>query len=301
MPKELILPSSKPAASKRSLWERLHYYWLVSRWLSLDVAAGALVSCLMACKLLQVSPVPWEAVWVLAATVLLIYTADHLQDVWQTAGRVFSPRRQFHWQYRKHLLLGAVLVACMVAVMVIFFLPPKMIFFGLVLAMLVGVYLWLVHKLGVDGGRAWFHKELIIACLYTAGIWGVALFAAADTEIKDLLFAGAFLLTALQNLLLFSYFELEEDYLQRQRSMAVNLGTGKVRKLLWLLFGLSGLLLLLTWNTGLNLPERQVIFTQAAMSGILGMLFIFPDYFSRYRRYRWLGDGVFLLPVWLLV
>ncbi len=180
-------------------------------------------------------------------------------------------------------------------------MPLTIIYFGVILASFVVVYLWLVHKLGINGGRRWFHKELIIACLYTAGVWGVALTYTSYVELTDLYFVLAFLFIALQNLLLFSYFEWEEDKLQGQRSMVVNLGDRKVKMLLRVVFGLFGLLLLPAWQANLSLLEKRVLFTEILMSSVLLMLFVFPRQFSRHRRYRWLGDGIFLLPLWMLV
>jgi hypothetical protein len=301
MPKQLILPPTNSATRSRSIGERLHDGWMVSRWLSLDVAAGALVCCLMACKVWQVSPIPWPAVLILAGTVLLIYTVDHLQDVWHTAGEVFSPRRKFHWQYRHQLLRACLILVGVLGVSVLFFLSLKIILFGSVLAVLVILYLWLVSKMGIQKGLPWFHKEVIIACLYTTGIWGVAWFSADHFHAQYLYFVGAFFLIALQNLLLFSYFEREEDWQQGQRSMVVNFGVRQVKRMLTFLFILFGLLLMVACTTRFNLLEKQVLLTESCMSGVLLLLFVFPEFFFQHRRYRWLGDGVFLLPIWLLV
>ncbi|MDO1446636.1 hypothetical protein Q0590_10265 [Rhodocytophaga aerolata] len=300
MPEELILPPSH-ITRKHSLTKRMYESWMVSRWLSLDVAAGAMVCCLMACKVWQVPSIPWPAVLILAGTVLLIYTADHLQDVWHTAGKVFSPRRKFHWQYRHLLLKACLILTGILGVSVLLFLSLKIIVFGSMLAVLVVLYLWLVSKIGTNGGLPWFHKEVIIACLYTAGIWGVAGFSAGHLSTSYLYFVGGFFLIALQNLLLFSYFEREEDWLQGQRSMVINLGVRRVKRLLVLLFALSGLLLIIACTASLSALEKQVLFTEGCMSGVLLLLFIFPSFFYQHRRYRWLGDGIFLLPIWLLV
>lgn len=301
MPKELILPPTNSATQSRSIGERMHDGWMVSRWLSLDVAAGALVCCLMACKVWQVSPIPWPAVLILAGTVLLIYTADHLQDVWHTAGKVFSPRRKFHWQYRYQLLRACLILVGVLGVSVLLFLPLKIILFGSVLAVLVILYLWLVSKMGIQKGLPWFHKEVIIACLYTTGIWGVAWFSADHFHAQYLYFVSAFFLIALQNLLLFSYFEREEDWQQGQRSMVVSFGVRQVKRMLTLLFVFSGLLLMVACTAEYNSLGKQVLLTESCMSGVLLLLFVFPKFFFQHRRYRWLGDGVFLLPIWLLV
>jgi hypothetical protein len=301
MPEEITLSGSRKVVRSKSVQEKLYEYWLVSRWLSLDVAAGAMVCCLMASKLLGVHPVPLMAASILGSTVLLIYTIDHLLDIWNSEGRVFSPRRKFHWRYRKLLLPFAVMLSCFLAIVTFVYLPAHVLYFGVALALLVIMYLCLVKQLSVTGGGKWFYKEVLIAVLYTAGTWGVA-FSYSTTYGKVAVYlAFAFGLIALQNLLLFSYYEKEEDLRQGQRSMVLQLGSDTVKRLLGFAFVLTGIFLLMAWEASSTSLERQVVLTQALMSGILILLIAFPTYFSRHKRYRWLGDGIFLLPIWLLL
>jgi 1,4-dihydroxy-2-naphthoate octaprenyltransferase len=111
----------------------------------------------------------------------------------------------------------------------------------------------------------------------------------------------AFGLLALQNLLLFSLFEEEEDFRQGQRSMVIYLGHRSIKRLLMLLFCSFSILIFVAWQHCSHPFEKQVVIMLILMSAILLMLLAFPGYFVRYKRYRWLGDGVFLLPVWLLL
>jgi Na+/glutamate symporter len=111
------------------------------------------------------------------------------------------------------------------------YLPAHVLYFGVALALLVIMYLCLVKQLSVTGGGKWFYKEVLIAVLYTAGTWGVA-FSYSTTYGKVAVYlAFAFGLIALQNLLLFSYYEKEEDLQQGQRSMVLQLGSDTVQAL----------------------------------------------------------------------
>jgi 4-hydroxybenzoate polyprenyltransferase len=300
MPEKAALVPSRPRLTRKNLIHWLHQCWLIGRWLSLDVVAGAAISCLMVCRLMEVGPFPWVAIGVLAGTVFLIYTLDHLLDIHRATGSILPPRRAFHYRFRKLLTGLCLFLSCFLAATTLWVLPFRVICFGLFLAILVIVYLWLVWKLGSQRGKKWFHKELVIALLYTAGTWGVALCYSQEAGLADIYLAAAFALVALQNLLVFSCYEQEEDMQQGQRSMALYLGSRQLSRLLLMVFVLSGLVFLLCWTKMNNQIEKQVWLTEVIMSVTLLLIFAFPRYFSRHKRYRWVGDGIFLLPVWLL-
>jgi hypothetical protein len=267
--------------------------------LSLDVALGAVCCSAMFCRLVGLEPLPWTQLWVLGGTVLLIYTADHQADVYRMPGPPLTDRHRFHWRYRRLLrpLAGMLAVGLAGAALP---LPRVVLVYGLLLAGAVGAYLLVVSRLPEARGRRWFHKEILVAAMYTAGVWGsVAVRAGALPPFARL--AGViFGLLALQNLLLFSYLEWEEDVSQGQRSLARSWGTGRVllatRALTLVLAGL----LAAGWDGAEGCTGLAVWGTLAAMTGGLGALCAFPAAFRRHYRYRLLGDGVFLLAAWAL-
>ena len=267
--------------------------------LSLDVAFGAVCCSAMFCRLVGLEPLPWTQLWVLGGTVLLIYTADHQADVYRMPGPPLTDRHRFHWRYRRLLrpLAGMLAIGLAGAALL---LPKVVIVYGLLLAGAVGAYLLVVSRLPEARGRRWFHKEILVAALYTAGVWGsVAVRAGALPPFARL--AGViFGVLALQNLLLFSYLEWEEDVSQGQRSLARSWGTGRVllatRGLTVVLVGL----LAAGWDGAEGFTGHAAWVTLAAMTGVLGALGAFPAAFRRHYRYRLLGDGVFLLAAWAL-
>jgi hypothetical protein len=277
----------------------LHRIAKLAQALSLDVALGAVCCSAMFCRLVGLSPLPWPQLAVLGGTVLLIYAADHQADVYRMPGPPLTDRHRFHWRYRRLLrpLAGILAIALAGAALL---LPKVVIVYGLLLAGAVGAYLLVVSRLPESRGRRWFHKEILVAALYTAGVWGsVAVRAVSLPPFARL--AGVVIgLLALQNLLLFSYLEWEEDVSQGQRSLARSWGTGRV---LLAMRGLSVVLaglLAASWEGAEGLTGRAVWFTLAAMMGVLGALCAFPAAFRRRHRYRLLGDGVFLLAAWAL-
>jgi 4-hydroxybenzoate polyprenyltransferase len=267
--------------------------------LSLDVALGAVCCSAMFCRLVGLSPLPWAQLWTLGGTVLFIYTADHQADVYRMPGPPLTERHRFHFRYRRLLrpLAGVLAVGLAGAALP---LPRPVLVYGLLLAGAVGAYLLVVSRLPEARGRRWFHKEILVAALYTAGVWGsVAVRAGALPPFARL--AGViFALLALQNLLLFSYLEWEEDVSQGQRSLARSWGTGRVRIAMRVLSVVLIGLLAAGWGGAEGLMGRAVWFTLAAMTGVLGALCAFPAAFRRRHRYRLLGDGVFLLAAWAL-
>ena len=267
--------------------------------LSLDVALGAVCCSAMLCRLVGLSPLPWLQLWTLGGTVLLIYTADHQADVYRMPGPPLTYRHRFHWQYRRLLrplagLLGIGLAAAALR------LPAVVLAYGLLLAGAVGAYLLVVSRLPVGRGRRWFHKEILVAALYTAGVWGSVAVRAGSLPPFARLAGVIFGLLALQNLLLFSYLEWEEDVSQGQRSLARSWGPGRVRLAMRVLSVVLAGLLAASWHWAEGGTGRAAWGTLAAMTGVLGALCAFPAAFRRGHRYRLLGDGVFLLAAWAL-
>jgi 4-hydroxybenzoate polyprenyltransferase len=103
----------------------------------------------------------------------------------------------------------------------------------------------------------------------------------------------------LQNLMLFSYQEWEDDVSQGQRSLARSWGKNTVRRGLYLIIAVLVVLLLISFRFA-GESGMAVWVTLACMALVLAGLCLFPSSFRRNGLYRWLGDGVFLLAAWSL-
>jgi hypothetical protein len=273
----------------------------VAQWLSIDVALGAICSCAMMYKVMGVTPLPWYQLLILGGTIQLIYTLDHLWDVQHMQMVPITERHIFHWRFKPQLWIFAGILTIILGLAAIFLLPSLLIYFGLGLGSIVALYLWLVNYLPLIKAMPWFHKEIFIAFIYTAGICGVPLLQAPHITIVHSLLIGCFGLVAFQNLLLFSYYELEEDILQAQRSVVQVWGVARTKTILLLSFFVFYLGIGIAYALNYNSAINQVLVICSIMSGTLLVLFCFPAYFKVNHNYRKIGDGIFLMPGGLLL
>jgi 4-hydroxybenzoate polyprenyltransferase len=270
--------------------------------LNLDVAGGAVASNLMVRYLLRT---PAYSVWsyfVLGGTVWIIYTADRLWDVRRMTELPLTARHRFHLQNRKGLWKATGIVTGITAVITLYFLPFRVVGFGLGLTLAVGLYLWLVHLLSAHSRRKWFQKEPLVAILYTAGIWGPVWVLRGYTSAVDWMLCLLFSGIAFQNLLLFSLFDLENDQRRNEQSLATYWGAERIKAVFQgLSVGILVACLIVVMVLAHEVRQLQVSAILAGMSLVLFLLSLFPDYFRRNESFRWVGDGIFFLPLLVLL
>ena len=266
--------------------------------LSLDVVLGAVVGTLFVADFLSVN-VPLLQVIALAVCVWLIYTADHLLDAYQLKQPAHTPRHRFHQRYFR-TIGGAFVVVALLGVVLLFFLPLPMVWHGTWLVGLVALYFLLSKAVQIN---QYFPKELMTALLYAAGIFLSPLVAyrAEISWVIAMLFLQ-YVLLALANLLIFSWFEVEIDEKDQAVSFAKTAGRTTTRQLILLLLGMLSIscclfLGLFSWGSRMFAAEGLVL----GMSLLLLLIMLRPGYFAQHERYRLLGDGIFLLPTLILL
>ncbi|MEL6805762.1 MAG: hypothetical protein AAFO91_18475 [Bacteroidota bacterium] len=266
------------------------------QWLSLDVVLGALFSGMMVAQILEIEmPIYWY--WVLPLSVWVIYTTDHLMDARRLKDAAHTPRHLFHYRYFR--LLGTLwaigLGTCLLYVP--FLIDEQMFRFGIGMGILVLGHLALVWLIG--DRIAWFlHKELGVALIYSAGVWGAPMVLCAHPiPVWCWILAGQFFMLAILNLLLFSLYEWESDTLDQHTSFVRGIGRKAAKRLCWsisaLIIGLGIWIAIL--DPTINWPLLQLVYT-LMLTGLLWLL-MDEDRFRFAERYRLLGDGVFLLPI----
>src|SRR6187402_2338057 len=246
--------------------------------LSVDVALGSVCSAIFFAHILHADITPYSLVS-LGLSVWIIYTVDHLLDAKKISTLATTNRHRFHQQHFKSLSIFVLIVACINTVLLFFIRRPALIT-GIVLVILVILYLLIQHSLK-------FLKEMFVAIVYTAG---VLLPAMTNTEIVwrdwNWIVIVQFFLIAFLNLIIFSWFDYENDVHDKRVSFVTIFGKETSRVFIYFLFGLSMTL----WIVTFSFQIETILFL-----GMNGLLFIMVRrnlYFSLHDRYRILGDAV---------
>lgn len=239
---------------------------------------------------------PWSWYVVLPLAVWVIYTGDHLLDAYRLQDQASTPRHRFHHRHFKLLLALAVIAAVTAVTLALLFLGMTGFYFGLGMGGLVIGHLLLVKMVG-ERSSPWLVKELGVALVYAAGIWGLPLILSGKLGTREgMVPAAQFLLLALSNLLEFSLYEYETDKADGQTSFVLAIGRkGAIRFIRLVLAVAVGLgAFLLMQMDAKALLRLELVY--AMMAAILAALIYRPVWFMQAERYRTWGDAAFLLP-----
>ncbi len=273
----------------------------IARHLSLDVVLGSVCVAAMA---LDISHAALPAVWwfLLPAGVWLTYTLDHLLDAARVGPLAQTARHRFHALHFRAIRRAAIAVfsaACLAAL----FLPADLWIFGLAMIAVCGLHLWLNRRIGATV-RPWLTKELAVAFVYAAGIFGGPLIYGGWTHFHAWLTFFAVLCLASANLIFFARMEIEADRRDGHSSLAQVLGPFR-SDLLAAAFCLAAfipsLLVLLLQDQGhrayFGPPRLETILPVVGLMSLtlLALIFGARRPFVQ-RHYRALGDAVFLFP-----
>ncbi len=259
---------------------------------NIDVVFGAIGVNLMVQELMDVEGLPLIHYIALGAAVFCIYAIDRLMDVRKMAEMPVTRRHTFYMKYYKLLWPIVLIVIFWTGLAVVIWMPTVEVLYGVFLGMAVGVYLLLTYYLQL-GTHKWFHKEVLVALLYTAGCWGSVFIYCNTIEWPAWTLCFAFFLIALFNLMLFSYFEVHIDVQHKQRSLARTLGKKQLEYILWVvaacILSLTGLVLAYVTN----LEVLKVVIIEILMTAMLCMILGFEHTFRKHEYYRLAADGVF--------
>ncbi len=208
-------------------------------------------------------------------------------------GKASTFRHRFHQENFKSLFLIALGVGGGTAVLILYFLNPTTLSVGLVMGGVAIGYLLCQRFLS-------FMKEVVGAVLYTIGVLvPVASNAGFDLTNPKLFLIFQFFLVVLMNLILFSFFDKKNDVLNKQSSFATAFGSSSASRLVWVIFLFAMVISMVNifFFAQFQIPGI-IIF---AMTFLLAAIQFFPTYFSQYDRFRFVGDGIFFLPLFYLL
>jgi hypothetical protein len=268
-----------------------------AHWLSLDVMLGAIICNMVFWQLPNGSGnSEMIASIVLGVAVFVIYSADRLFDL-RNVAISNTQRHAFHDKHKK-VLWEIIIILSIFSTIFAFTLPIKILSIGLFLAVLVLLYLLAVNKLPKNDFLQ-IAKEPLTAIIYTIGIVGTAFVTKEKISWQEWAVALIFFAIVFQNLLLFSVYE--SIAIPSAKNLANFFGKKTSLTITTILFLIIVLFGSYTFSQNDHVYLARVLLVEMVMSAILWFLNDFVKFFIQYERYRWLGDGVFLLMIILLL
>lgn len=181
------------------------------------------------------------------------------------------------------------------------YLDKKVVVLGFGLSFLVLLYftlVWQQKKLKIK----YIQKELFIAFIYISGIllapavWNGKPFSC----IQNVIF-GILILLAWAEGVIISFFDYENDKADSLKSFAVVYGRKKTKGIL---IALNICILFIT-TTGIYFFNERIIIgallIELIMNIVLFCLVCFHSYFVNNNNFRWVGESVFVLPVFIIL
>ncbi|WP_035804282.1 hypothetical protein [Lunatimonas lonarensis] len=205
----------------------------IANFLSVDVALGACAGMYFFAKLLRVKLDP-SVYLLMALSVWVIYTFDHLLDAYFIENERASPRHRFHRDHFNVLRIALVIASCCAILGGYLLLSgTKLFLVAIGLATMIGVSLLMTQFFKTTFAR-W--KEASIALFYVLGIMLVPLFNKEYLQLDYtwVAFGIGYFLLAWYNLVFLSVLDYKSDSLSGQHSFVTAVGHGRsIRMLQW--------------------------------------------------------------------
>ncbi len=231
--------------------------------MSLDVALGAVTGAAFFASIFHTSLLP-QGLAALGISVWIIYSVDHLLDAYRLKNTASSERHQFHQKHQKGILVAVIFFTIVDGAM-IFYVRPSVFNAGVLLAGVVVFYL-LFHR--------WMYplKEIAGAVLYSGGVLlPVLSLHRWPVEHPAVYLMIPFFITALINLIAFSWFGLEQDMHDGQLSLVTFIGKRAASFVLAALFAIQFAVLVLLMITTNYFVEALVIAVMNIVTGLREM------------------------------
>lgn len=268
--------------------------------LSIDVVLGSLAVGYMAVRLLDVTPVK---VWwlILAISVWIIYSADHLLDGLKNKYSAVISRHRYYYKNRKPLLLAIIILSIINIYLSIIYMDISIIYAGIIMCFVVFIYLMLINY-GNYAIVQIIPKELVIAIIYVSGIYLAPVYwhGATPDNFNIIVFIILAVLVWAEGVMA-SYFDYDKDVSDHYNSFAISNSKTTTRNVLialHLTIEILLLILLFFFNTSL---ELAVILVLIVINFSLGIMILYPNNCLFMKYYRAIGESVFMLPALLIL
>ena len=231
--------------------------------------------------------------------VWFIYTLDHLLDAIKLKEDVSTRRHTAHYINRTNIKILLVLVAVILGIMA-FFVPRVYYTFCGWLVAFTGLHFLINYFTTEDVKRKFFLKEVFIAFVVTLGF---VLTPYVEVQHKNIVIDGRFLFGLfyfinLSNLMLFSFFDKEEDEKAKTMSIARIYDDKTVKIFVFASLTIAMILTAIAFQR--SEIEWVHFFLFASMIISLGVISLFSDFFKINDRYRFWGDFIYVYPMLVL-
>ena len=261
---------------------------------------GSLMVGAFACKVLDVDADIWWYL-ILALSVWLMYTADHILDALRGKTTSTIVRHQFHYAHRRIIIPIWIIVALSSILLCLIKLENEIIFLGLALGLCIMIYFAVIY-FNRESRPYFLQKELFIAIVYITGIWLAPMVwnSGLPSNIIMTIVVNLVLLGWVEGIII-SWFEFEEDTADNHVSFTVLFGRKNtlsftILLLLIVLFLSVGGLMLAT-----SLIIRTAFVIELLMVLSLAIIVLFPHKFEQHQLYRYMGEITFLFPGLILL
>ena len=263
----------------------------ILHWLNFDTALGAVFTSLFVAQFLN-AIVPISANLALFVTVLIIYNFDHLLDARSIKLMARSARHNFY-QNNLYILSLYQIILLVVALVLVWFLPPAIIRAGIILALISAIYFLLLF---IIFPQRFILKEIMISIVFSCAIFLAPYYSDQPLHfgLSGVLLWSEILLLAVANTFIFSWYDYEIDKTEGHTSIATVLGRRKVGFLINGAFSILGATVIINLLLFGNWSNQFVILS---MAGLLFFSYVADESFRKNELYRIMGDGIFLIPI----
>ena len=270
--------------TQSSFLKNLHY-------LSLDVVIGAVASSWMFWKMPHGNTLPdILSLIILGISTWIIYILDRLLDNLKSEPQ--DARHQFHFRHQYYLQITIILLFT-IALVLVFFLPNKVIYFGIGLSILLTIYFYFLKKYSQNTDYQYF-KEIFTAIIYSISVVGSAFSTKQNLGIFEYLAGINFLLLVHQSILIFSYCEAKTQ--PNVKNLAKKIGN---QNCTYLIMSIC-VFVALSNVFEASIFTQKIFFVETLMAICSTLIFVFRAKVAKNETYRWLGEMVFWLPILII-
>lgn len=267
----------------------------IIQYLSLDVVLGSLAVGYLAVRLLDVIPNPYW--WpILALSVWIIYSFDHLLDGYKHKNNGKIERHNYYFRNRKIIIPIMGLFSLIVVILSFLYLDKGIITGGILLGIITLLYFLTINFSSVNI-RYFIPKELIISIIYTTGIVMAPIIWKGELpEPSVILIIIIIGLLAFSEGVMISYFDYELDLADGHSSFTIRFGQTQTKRFLLALHLIVEIAIIIALFKAETRFILICLILLLLINFILGLLTMIPHRPFVLKYHKIIGEAVFILP-----